>query len=338
MGHLKTVIPWNQGPASLLDRWTVAPKPGCSLSSIENSGIVMIVPRLSVSSYGRSRRYLKHGPGHVLMYICGRFHLVRSFMVWIYSQRPAKPLSSSGPTLVEDVDIDDAVRKIRQDGFFSRLRLRRQTVEQLLTFASAATCFGDGIADFPFRHEEREIAEQQSGRTFKLGRYNRALRASPVLQALAADMQLLAIARQYLRTEPVLLGARMWWSFAGRADTEEQMEAGQGFHYDIDGYGGLAFFFYLTDVGPSSGPHVYIRGSHIKRLWKHSFSIYKGRDDAEIEKCYGLERQIVLCGPAGSGFAEDIFGFHKGLHPESTDRLIVQLRYGLRDYGTGRDD
>jgi hypothetical protein len=66
--------------------------------------------------------------------------------------------------------------------------------------------------------------------------------------------------------------------------------------------------------------------------------MYKGRSDAEIESSYGLERQIVSCGRAGSGFAEDIFGFHKGLHPESGDRLIVQVRYGLRDYGTGRND
>ena len=35
---------------------------------------------------------------------------------------------------------------------------------------------------------------------------------------------------------------------------------------------------------------------------------------------------------------DDIFGFHKGLSPESGDRLIVQVRYGLRDYGTGRHD
>jgi len=50
------------------------------------------------------------------------------------------------------------------------------------------------------------------------------------------------------------------------------------------------------------------------------------------------ERQVVCCGPAGSGFAEDIFGFHKGLHPESGDRLITQIRYELRDYGTGHND
>jgi hypothetical protein len=35
----------------------------------------------------------------------------------------------------------------------------------------------------------------------------------------------------------------MWWSFAGPADAVQQLQAGQGFHYDIDGYRALAFSF-----------------------------------------------------------------------------------------------
>jgi hypothetical protein len=302
----------------------------------------MNLPELSVPFYSRARHYLRPGPGHFLMYVLGRFLVVRSFMVWIYRQSPARPLPTSGrlrnPALVEVVEVDRAVREIRQDGFFSGLRLRNEVIEQLLTFSSFATCFGDGKADLPFRYADKAIAERQAARTFRLGRYSHALRSCPALQALASDATLLAIARGYFGCEPVLLGARLWWSFAGPADPREQMAAGQGFHYDIDGYRGLTFFFYLTDVEASNGPHVYIRGSHVKKPLKHLVSLYKGRSDAEIEKFYGRERQVILCGAAGFGFAEDIFGFHKGLSPERGDRLMVQVRYGLRDYGTGRND
>jgi hypothetical protein len=293
---------------------------------------------LTTQSYSRSYQYLKHGPGHFLMYAFGRFRLVRSFMVGIYSLRKTKPLSAAGPTLIQDVDVDEAARAIYQDGFFPGLQLRKDVVEQLRAFSSMATCFAEGNPDLPFRYGEKEIVERQSGRTFKLGKFLYAFSASPVLQALASDPQLLAIARKYLRTEPVLVSARIWWSFAGPTDAKQQMRDGQGFHYDIDGYRALAFFFYLTDVGPSNGPHVYVRGSHTKKLLRHIVSLYKGRTDAEIESVYGLERQVVCHGPAGSGFAEDIFGFHKGVHPQSGDRLIVQLRFGLRDYGTGHND
>jgi hypothetical protein len=272
------------------------------------------------------------------MYAFGRFGVVRSLMVWVHSLKNTKPVSDAQATLIQDVDVHEAARAIRQDGFFPGLHLRRDVVEQLLTFSSMATCFGDGNLDLPFRYRDKEILEGQSGRTFKLGRFLHAFSASPVLQALASDSQLLAIARKYLRTEPVLVSARMWWSFAGPTDAKQQMRDGQGFHYDIDGYRALAFFFYLTDVGPSNGPHVYVRGSHTRKVLRHILSIYKGRNDAEIEKVYGRERQVVCCGPAGSGFAEDIFGFHKGQPPRGGDRLIVQLRFGLRDYGTGHND
>ena len=293
---------------------------------------------LTTQSYSRSYQYLKHGPGHFLMYAFGRFRVVRSFMVWAYSLRNTKLQAGARPTLVQDVDVDEAARAICQDGFFPGLHLRKDVVEQLLTFSSMATCYANGNPDLPFRYGEKEIVERQSGHVFKLGKFLHAFSASPVLQGLASDPQLRAIARKYLRTEPVLVSARMWWSFSGPTDAEQQMRDGQGFHYDIDGYRALAFFFYLTDVGPTDGPHVYVRGSHTKKLLRHIVSIFKGRNDAEIERVYGLERQVVCCGPAGSGFAEDIFGFHKGQHPQSSDRLIVQLRYGLRDYGTGHND
>lgn len=272
------------------------------------------------------------------MYTLGRFSPVRAIVVWLYSLRNTKPLSAARTTLIQDVDVDEAALAIRRDGFFPGLHLRQDVVEQLLSFSSVATCFGDGNPDLPFCYAEKETVERRSGRTFKLGKFLYASSASSVLQALANDPQLRAIARRYLRTEPVLVSTRMWWSFSGPTDAQEQMRAGQGFHYDIDGYRALAFFFYLTDVGPSNGPHIYVRGSHRNKRLRHLVSIYKSRNDAEIEKVYGLDRQIVCCGSAGSGFAEDIFGFHKGLHPENGNRLIVQIRYGLHDYGTGHND
>lgn len=293
---------------------------------------------LTAESYSRSYRYLKHGPGHFLMYLLGRFNVVRSLMVWLYSLRTTQAPTADRPVLTQIVDSEEAARAVRQDGFYSGLKLRPEIVDQLLAFSSMATCFGDSNLNFPFRYVDKELVERQCGRQFKLGNYNYALQASPVLQGLASDPQLLAIARKYLRSEPVLIGARLWWSFAGPADSKQQMKSGQGFHYDLDGYRAIAFFFYLTDVGPSNGPHIYVRGSHVKKLLSHKVSLYKGRDEAQINSAYGLEDQVMCCGPAGTGFAEDIFGFHKGLHPETGDRLIVQLRFGLRDYGTGRHD
>src|ERR1700760_1397683 len=98
---------------------------------------------LSAESYRRSHRYLRHGTGHFLMYVLGRFRIVRSFMVWIYSQRAHKPLSNPGESLVENVGVDNVALRIRQEGVAPGLFLRQEIIEQLLTFASMATWFGD---------------------------------------------------------------------------------------------------------------------------------------------------------------------------------------------------
>jgi hypothetical protein len=297
----------------------------------------VLSPHRTKSSWTAFRRYLQFGVGHFLMYTCGRLRPVRSLVVWVYSRRHVDTPTIS-LSLVEDVDVDLVVRTMGRDGIFSGLRLCNDAIEELRAFSLNAICFGDGNPDFPFRYADKEAAELQHARTFRLGRLNQALSACPALRTLTSDAKLLQIARKYLGTEPVLVGARMWWSFPGPADALQQMQAGQGFHYDIDGYRALAFFFYLTDVGPSDGPHVYIRGSHVDKSLKHLFSVHRGRSDVDIDSYYGPDRHVTLCGPAGFGFAEDIFGFHRGSPSATGDRLLVQVRYGLRDYGAGHAD
>lgn len=293
---------------------------------------------LTADAYSRSYRYLEGGPGHFFMYVLGRFRFVRAIMVWRYSKKTATLAANAAAvtresSLATKVDVDAAVASIQRDGVSTGLGLRPEVVEQLLSYSLVAPCYGDGKAENKFFYGDSDGGP----RPFRLGRYTNALRSCSTLQDLASDPQILAIARKYLGTEPVLICARMWWSLAGEADASQKRQAGQKFHYDIDGYRGLTFFFYLTDVGPTSGPHIYVRGTHKTKAWKHLVAIHKAQSDAEIESKYGVDKQICLFGSAGSGFAEDIFGYHKGLHPEE-DRLIVQVRFGLRDYGTGWAD
>src|SRR6201986_2514113 len=139
----------------------------------------MNVLRLSASVYSRSAPYLKGGPGHFLMYVLGRFRAVRLAMVGLYSLRRAQLVPVASQTsYIEDVDVNQAARTIAKDGYVHGLRLRPEVVEQLLAFSSMATCFGDGKTQFPFNYRDREAAEAQFGRTFRLGRYNHAFLAS----------------------------------------------------------------------------------------------------------------------------------------------------------------
>jgi hypothetical protein len=283
-------------------------------------------------------RYLRGGPGHFLMYVFGRFRVIRSLVVFAYKTRAAKAaLLAARTPAVEPLDASQAARAIVKDGYATGLRLKPSILDELQTLSTTVNCFGEEDFKLPFYVEERAAAEQRYGRKLKVGRFDDLLQTSPAVQSIASDPTIRAIARGYLGCEPALLGARMWWSFASEADAAQQRSLGQGFHYDIDGYRALAFFFYLTDVTPLNGAHICVRGSHSEKPLKALVSLHKSRSDAEIAEWYGLERQMVLCGSAGDGFAEDIFCFHKGLHPEGGDRLILQVRFGLRNYDVKGD-
>jgi hypothetical protein len=129
----------------------------------------------------------------------------------------------------------------------------------------------------------------------------------------------------------------MWWSFAACSDLRQQVHDAQSFHYDLDDYRAIAFFFYLSDVDLESGPHVCVLGSHRRKPLRFLFSPFKSKSDEQVSTFYGADHIVTVCGPVGSGFAEDLFCFHKGLHPKTRDRLLLQVRYRFRAYGDGSE-
>jgi hypothetical protein len=282
-------------------------------------------------------RYLQHGPAHFIMYVLGRFNLVRSLMVYIHRQLAVDATIDALPTpretaAIVSADIERAAKSLAEDGYCAGLQLGPEALENLRRFSYGTISLAEGDERFPFAVSERAEAERKYGRKIRIGRFDHAMQNCPEIRSLATDPTIIGIARTYLECQPVYLGARIWWSFPANVDTSEKMSLGQGFHYDLDGYRSVAFFFNLTDVDHSSGAHALVRGSHLNKPWAAVLSLHKGKSDAQIEKWYGKENQVLLCGSAGSGFAEDLFCYHKGLHPVSGDRLMLQLRFGLRRY------
>lgn len=290
-----------------------------------------------MSPITKAWRYLQHGPAHFMMYVFGRFGFARFLMVHIYRWRMTDAGTDTLQKLaaapaVESTNIEQAAKALAVDGYCAGLRLAPDVLENLRRFSHGSMCLAEGDPRFPFLISERMEAERNFGRKIRIGRFDHAMQNCPEIRSLAADPTILAIARGYLECPPIFLGARIWWSFPANANATEKMSLGQGFHYDLDGYRSVAFFFNLTDVDSASGPHVLVRGSHVRKPWRALLSMHKGKSDGQIEEWYGKEKQVILCGPAGSGFAEDLFCYHKGLHPESGDRLMLQLRFGLRRY------
>ena len=152
---------------------------------------------------------------------------------------------------------------------------------------------------------------------------------SPAIQKLIADRAFLAIAEQYLGTQPSIGGIDVWWS--ALYGNEPGSVAAQLFHFDFDAPPAwLKLFVYVKDVGPDNGPHVYVKGTHRAGVAGNRALRARGYvriSDEEIEMVFGKDAVTQICGVRGTVFVADTRGFHKGQMPVARDRLLAQVIY-----------
>ena len=297
-------------------------------------------------------QYLKkrlENPEWFLMVTISRFKtvpLLKSFFV----QPQIIEINKATPSLF-NIEVDDAVESLKKDSFSLGLKLPESIFQEILQFANSTDCYGNGEHHFGFSYIEKEKAEAKCDKTFRRGDYFNSNLLCPAIKKLAKDPKLLEIATKYLGGAPVHTGSRLWWLFSLKEQDqylllekmrflslqESTREGAYFFHYDLDDYQFLKFFFYLTDVDVHSGAHVCVRGSHKKKKLAHLLSFFRRSSDEEIAGYYGAENVVPICGEAGFGFAEDTFCFHKAMIPTRKDRLMLQIQFALKNYGNHND-
>jgi hypothetical protein len=159
------------------------------------------------------------------------------------------------------------------------------------------------------------------------------LLANRDVQNLLADASLISLAQDYLGARPVMDVLSMWWH-TGYADAPDS-HAAQFFHFDMDRPKWLKCFFYLTDVTPESGPHVYVAGSQRTGGIPSSFLErgYVRLSDEEVLAHYGADDIIKFVAPRGTVIIEDTRGLHKGAHVRAGDRLMLQIQFSNSLFG-----
>ena len=102
-------------------------------------------------------------------------------------------------------------------------------------------------------------------------------------------------------------------------------EGTQVYHRDPDDWRFLKVFIYLTDVGTETGPHAYVRGSHLTagRIRSHPYA------PQQLMERYGADNIQLIVGPRGTAFLADTWGIHSGQVPRRAPRLILQAQYSL---------
>ena len=282
---------------------------------------------------------LLKNPSWFLMRKFGRFCSIRA-LVKSHRQRLTRGSShdlDSGQhqSLFEGIHIDQVVQQMRRDGLYVGIHLPQAAVQELVALAMMTPCYANGRPIWGFHYHEKEATAQQLGIDLTTADYFNTSAHAPI-QRIIDDPVLRRIAATYLEGEPVHQGTNLRWSFGASLSDYEKYKYSRMYHYDLDDYQAIKFFFYLTDVDANAGPHVCVLGSHKVKKILHQWLRGKCSDQTIVDY-YGIENIKVIRGEAGCGFVEDTFCMHKGDSPLHGDRLILIIEYALRDYGMQHD-
>jgi hypothetical protein len=287
----------------------------------------------------KSFQCLSKNPGLFLMRKLARIEWIRNVISFLYKlQSKSYTIDSGQDSVFTDINVDQMVSSINTDSYVAGINLPSEVIQEILNYAHSSPCYAERNPNLSFRYHQKEQAEASLGRQIRLGSYFHG-QGCAAIRKLENDPKLLAIAAKFLGTAPVHVATELWWSFPVAGTSFEQLKAAQVFHYDLDDYRFIKFFFYLTDVDYTNGPHVLLRGSHKNKKLTHQLLGVRcaSTDDQEILDCYGTENLVTVCGPAGLGFAEDSTCFHKGSLPAENERLLLQIEFAINSYGNIRD-
>ena len=170
-----------------------------------------------------------------------------------------------------------------------------------------------------------------------------AIAKAPHLRNLSLGPEVAPVVAHYLGVPPTIPYLVSWWSLHGRSEPRDA----QLFHVDAHDFKWVKLFVYLTDVDASTGPHVIVRGSHdrgrrnellkalaqrrpdVAEALRTALSKRQRFQDDHVEALYGAETIVSIDGRAGDAFLVDTAAIHKGLPPDTDDRLIFQALYTL---------
>jgi hypothetical protein len=263
------------------------------------------------------------------MFLFARTLVGRRIERWL--NRAAYRAPAPAPdSILSEVDLPPVVADLIRDGVHLGLRLPRHLVREIRAFADATPCFARDNQATGFLHGAVAEVNRLRERDVVAAYYFESVERSPAIIGLAADQGIRSIAAAYLGHDPVLIRIRLWWSFPAEriSDADLHAAAQDKYHFDLNAWRSLKFFFYLTATNEDGGPHRCIMGSHRRRSLQHQLTLTVGCDEEELRAFYGADRFLTITGEQGAGFTEDPFLFHTGSLCRKQPRLILELEYG----------
>ena len=272
--------------------------------------------------------------GADVQYVFGRFRTVRaaySGYRWATEGRPSAAKSGEGAcaSLFPGTDVNKAVQAIRDDAVYVGLRLPPNIVSEILEFARSEPLHAIYDPDGPtFHYEDVVNGRAADGRPMPVGGIREPSRC-PAVQAVINDPVLRSIVSRYVKHSPRIVKPILHWSFGSSMEDEERRRLKHiviDYHYDVGGFNFVYASFYITDTDRYSGAHVMMKRSHNKKPLRMLLGSAVASEEA-VRKQFGIENEITIEGPAGTGFVQDTSCYHRASSPTRGDRLMLAIRF-----------
>jgi len=291
--------------------------------------------------FEKAKILFKNKYDYVLMKLFARIFLLKR--IFLFFNRISKNSQSDkvqsemtdGIQLRDGVSVDEIVTDLNKDGFCEKLRLSDKSLIDIFSFANNAPCYAYGNPKHGFHLYEKDEYQKKLNKDILIAKYFNFQNEEAFSEVINSPL-LEDIATKYLGKGARNIATQLWWTFPADVDDATRAKEAHFYHRDVDAWGFVKFFFYLTDVEKGGGPHIYVRGSHkptlADQIFKENLRINRHLDNA-IAKRFGVESISPMYGSAGAGLAADTFGFHKGESPEIAPRLMLCVVYATKDYG-----
>ena len=278
-------------------------------------------------------------PGWALMFTLARLLPVRRAL-WELSSTSNLDLPETQDSLFGAVAIDQLLAELGPSGLVpGRISLPPHLCSEILQFAEETPCFGNLQRGIEFLAADHATAELRYRQSILTGHYFDKSDKCPAILAIRENKTLHRIAAAYLGRRARVVSTRLWWSFPTTSTVSEadlNLASQDRLHFDLDDWRALKFFFYLTNVTVDGGPFAYVKGSHRSRLPCHQWTLLVGHPNDEVLSAYGAQNLEAVEGAAGTGIIVDPFGFHMGIRPKRTVRLMLEIGFGVSNVLTRR--
>jgi len=279
---------------------------------------------------GKALNRILNGEVH---YLLGRFKTVRVCYSSVQRLRTVgrgSPATKGvGPTLFPNTDVHQVVRTIQDEAVFIGLKLPDHIIKEIEGFARSEPLHpGNRPHDPTFHYVDVVQGRLPDGRLVPIAGIANPCR-SPAVQSVVEDPVLRTVIRNYLGYEPTEVLTLLNWNFASDFTDEEHRRLKHhviDYHYDVGGFNFVYANFYILDTDQNSGAHVMMKRSHNRKPLRMLLGSAVATETAVREQ-FGLHNEIMIDGPAGTGFVQDTSCYHRATRPTHRDRLMLAIRF-----------